>query len=67
MEENQVAMILGEINKLRAQLPEYCTNSEFQNDSSKKDSKLKSVSDRIDEEIDKVRREFKGKLEKKIE
>jgi len=25
------------------------------------------VTDRIDEEIDKVRREFKGKMEKKIE
>ncbi|CAD8092614.1 unnamed protein product [Paramecium primaurelia] len=67
MQENQVALILGEINKLRDQLQNYCTITDFQNENTKKEMKIKVVQDRADEELEKARREFKSKIDKKAE
>ncbi|CAK59776.1 unnamed protein product (macronuclear) [Paramecium tetraurelia] len=67
MQENQVALILVEINKLRDQLQNYCTTTDFQNENTKKEMKMKSVQDHADEELEKARREFKSKNDKKAE
>ncbi|CAD8101586.1 unnamed protein product [Paramecium primaurelia] len=67
MQENQVALILGEINKLRDQLQIYCTIIDFQNENTKKEMKMKIVQDHADEELEKARREFKSKIDKKAE
>ncbi|CAD8119339.1 unnamed protein product [Paramecium sonneborni] len=67
MQENQVALILGEINKLREQLQNYCPIQDFQNENTKKEMKIKIVQDHADEELEKARREFKSKIDKKAE
>ncbi|CAD8182710.1 unnamed protein product [Paramecium pentaurelia] len=67
MQENQVALILGEINKLRDQIQNYCTIIDFQNENTKKEMKMKIVQDHADEELEKARREFKSKIDKKAE
>ncbi|CAD8120395.1 unnamed protein product [Paramecium sonneborni] len=67
MQENQVALILGEINKLREQLQNYCLITDFQNENTKKEVRIKIVQDHADEELEKARREFKIKIDKKAE
>ncbi|CAK63000.1 unnamed protein product (macronuclear) [Paramecium tetraurelia] len=67
MQENQVALILAEINKLRDQLQNYCTTTDFQNENAKRELRIKFVQDHADEELEKARREFKSKVDKKVE
>lgn len=62
-----MAIILAEINKVRALLQDYVTQGDLANELIKVNSKFKQCNDHTDEEIEKVRREFKLKLDKKGE
>ncbi|CAK95116.1 unnamed protein product (macronuclear) [Paramecium tetraurelia] len=63
--ENQMVIILAEINKIRALLENYATQSDLTNLGQKVALQQKQTYDHIDEEIEKVRREFKLNLNKK--
>ncbi|CAK84434.1 unnamed protein product (macronuclear) [Paramecium tetraurelia] len=63
--ENQMVIILAEINKIRAQLENYATQQDLTNLGQKVALQQKQTYDHIDEEIEKVRREFKLNLNKK--
>jgi len=62
-----MALILAEINKLRVMFADYATQGDMANELQKFTLKFKSIYDHIDEEIEKVRREFKNKLDKKVD
>ncbi|CAD8100068.1 unnamed protein product [Paramecium primaurelia] len=65
MGENQMVIILAEINKIRALLENYATQQDLTNLGQKVALQQKQTYDHIDEEIEKVRREFKMNLGKK--
>ncbi|CAD8101667.1 unnamed protein product [Paramecium sonneborni] len=65
--ENQMVIILAEINKIRALLENYATQQDLTNLGQKVALQQKQTYDHIDEEIEKVRREFKINLGKKGE
>lgn len=67
MAENQLQIILAEINKVRNLLHDYVTQGDLAYEMQKQNLKNKQLHDHVDDEIDKVRREFKNKLDKKVE